>query len=142
LPDIREPSGATLSHFGFCKLAVQDLERSAAFYRVVFGLVDGARVTRDKSASSGGPIDEITFCCTAKGGPSLTLIKFLDRNSPPLGETILGFHTDDIDALVERARFAGGALARPICDLPDHGVRVGFVADPEGHLIEVVSRLN
>jgi outer membrane receptor protein involved in Fe transport len=106
------------------------------------GLVDGARVTRDKSASSGGPIDEITFRCTGRGGPSLTLIKFLDRSSPPLGETILGFHTADIDALVERARLAGGALARPICDIPDHGVRVGFVADPEGHLIEVVSRLN
>jgi hypothetical protein len=27
-----------------------------------------------------------------------------------------------------------------IRDLPEHGLKVGFVADPEGHLIELFSR--
>jgi predicted enzyme related to lactoylglutathione lyase len=140
MANVRDPSGTTLSHFGFCKLVVDDLDRAAAFYRAVFGLVDWQRLAHENSATTGGPIDEITFHATDMGGPSLTLIKFVDRGPPPVGETVLGFHTTDLEALVERARVAGGVLARPIRDLPEHGLKVGFVADPEGHLIEIFSR--
>lgn len=131
------PSGTELAHFGFCKIVVDDLEGSAAFYRSVFGLADWKRVTHENSATTGGPIDEVTFRSTAEGGPSLTLIQFTDRAAPPRGEAILGFTTKDLDALVERAIAAGGSLARPIKSMPDHGIKVGFIADLEGHLIEV-----
>jgi predicted enzyme related to lactoylglutathione lyase len=39
---------------------------------------------------------------------------------------------------VQRAKDAGGELVDPIRDNPDHGVRVAFVSDIEGNLIEVV----
>jgi len=132
------PSGTELAHFGFCKLVVADLDRCAAFYRAVFGLADWTRVTHDNSATSGGPIDEITFRSTAAGGASLTLIKLVDRPPPPIGEAIMGFMTADLGALCDRALAAGGSLPRPVRDMPEHGLKVGFVADPEGHLIEVV----
>lgn len=132
------PSDATLSHFGFMKLVVEDLEKAAVFYRKVFGLADGRRVTHDHSATTGGPIDEINFRPTAEGGASLTLIRFVDRPAPPLGETVLGFITTDLAALIERAQSAGGRLARPVRDMPEYNLKVGFVTDPEGHLIEVV----
>lgn len=136
--DIMTPSGTELSHFGFCKLLVDDLERTADFYRKVFGLADWKRVTHDNSATTGGPIDEITFRSTATGGPSLTLLKAVDRPAPPIGESVMGFITPDLSALLERAAAAGGSIATPIRHMPDHGVKVAFVKDNEGHLIEVV----
>ena len=132
------PSGTDLAHFGFCKLVVDDLERTADFYRRVFGLADWKRVAHDNSATTGGPIDEITFRSTAAGGPSLTLIKLVDRAPPQTGEAIMGFLTPDLEALLDRATASGGSIATPLRAMPEHGVKVAFVKDPEGHLIEVV----
>jgi lactoylglutathione lyase len=53
-------------------------------------------------------------------------------------DVILGFQTDDVAAFVQRAVDAGGKIVDPVRDDPEHGVMVGFVSDPEGHLIEVV----
>jgi predicted enzyme related to lactoylglutathione lyase len=50
----------------------------------------------------------------------------------------MGFITPDLAALLDRAKAAGGELARPIRDMPEHKVKVAFVKDNEGHLIEVV----
>jgi predicted enzyme related to lactoylglutathione lyase len=136
--DVMTPSGTELAHFGFCKLRVNDLEKTAAFYRTVFGLADWKRVAHDNSATTGGPIDEITFRSTAAGGPSLTLLKTVDRPAPPIGEAVMGFITPDLAALLDRAKAAAGELARPIRDMPEHKVKVAFVKDNEGHLIEVV----
>jgi predicted enzyme related to lactoylglutathione lyase len=36
---------------------------------------------------------------------------------------------------------AGGSIMQPIVDMPQHGVKVAFVRDNEGHLIEVVEPL-
>jgi len=136
--DIAAGSGMALSHFAFCKLIVDDLEGAAAFYRQVFGIVDWHRVTKKVSATTGGPIDEITFRPTGDGGPSLTLLKLADKPAPPRGETILGFITPDIAALVERAVIAGGRIATPIKAQPEHRIKVAFIEDPEGHLIEII----
>jgi len=138
MDDMAPGSGTTLSHFGFCKLIVDDLEAAARFYRQVFGIADWTRVTKEHSATTGGPIDEITFRPTANGGPSLTLLKLLDRAAPPLGETVLGFITPNLVALLERAIAAGGCVASAVEAQLEHRVKVAFVRDPEGHLIEVV----
>ena len=138
MDDMASGSGTTLSHFGFCKLIVDDLEAAAAFYRRVFGIADWTRVTKDHSATTGGPIDEITFRPTANGGPSLTLLKLLDRSAPPLGELVLGFITTDLKSLLDRAIKAGGRITTPVEEQPEHRVKVAFIADPEGHLIEVI----
>ena len=36
---------------------------------------------------------------------------------------------------------AGGAITQTPTDMIEHGVRVGFLTDPEGHLLEVVELL-
>jgi len=138
MADMRSGSGTALSHFGFCKLIVDDLGGAAAFYETVFGIVPFNRVTKEVSATTGGPIDEITYRPTADGGPSLTLLKLLDRPAAPRGETVLGFLTSDIVALLDRATAAGGRISTPIQEQPEHRVKVAFVEDKEGHLIEVI----
>jgi lactoylglutathione lyase len=125
------------AHFGFTKLLVNDLEGCAAFYSAVCGLSELARVDAE---IAGRPIREIMYHPTADGGATFVLLQFLDR--PGNGsEAILGFQTDDVQDFVQRAVAAGGQVADPIKELPEHGVKVAFVRDVEGHLLEVVELL-
>lgn len=126
------------AHFGFTKLLVQDLEKAAAFYSSVCGLTEWARV---EAEIAGRPIQEIMYSPTAEGGGTFVLLTFLDNAAPAREEVIIGFQTDDLEAFVERALAAGGKVVEPIRVMAEHGVKVAFVADVEGHLIEVVELL-
>lgn len=122
-------------HFGFTKLQVGDLEKCAAFYRAVCGVRDATRVDTE---SAGRKLSEILFEPTAPGGATFVLIHYYDTPAPVSGELILGFTTRDIDAFVARAKAAGGAIERAPYAIPEMKLRVAFVRDVEGHLIEVV----
>ena len=123
--------------FGFTKLIVHDLDKLAAFYRDVYGL---HAVNRVRGESIGGEeIDEIMMSADPKAQwSSLVLLKYVARAPSPNGEVILGFTTDDLPALLERVRAAGGGITAPMKELPHLGVRVAFATDPEGHLAELV----
>ena len=127
------------SHFGFTKLVVQDLDAMGAFYKEVASLVEMARV---QDVVGDRQIDEIMFNATGEGGATFVLFKFLDRDTPVQEEVILGFQTADVASFVERAEKAGGKVVQPIEVKEAHGVKVAFVTDPEGHLIEVVELLS
>ena len=130
------PYGATRdAQYGFSKLFVHDLDAMAAFYEEVFGLVP---FNRHRDAMLGRTIDEITYQATSEGGGSLTLIRYLDSTGPAAGESVQGFLTTDIEALVKRAEAAGGSIPEPIRRIESFGIRVVFVLDPEGHVNEVV----
>jgi lactoylglutathione lyase len=126
------------THFGFTKLIVQDLEKSAAFYTTVCGLKELARVDADVN---GRPISEIMYNPTGEGGATFVLFKFTGEHRAGSDEVILGFQTENLVEFLARVEAAGGALAQPIREMPEHGIRVAFVKDVEGHLIEVVELL-
>jgi len=126
------------AHFGFTKLIVNDLEKTVAFYKEVCGLEEWARVS---AGVNGREIDEIMLQPTAENGATLVLWKWRDREAIVVDEVILGFQTPDVTAFVQRVRDAGGTIVQGIKDMPEHGVRVAFVTDVEGHLIEVVELL-
>jgi lactoylglutathione lyase len=123
--------------YSFTKLVVDDLDAMKAYYGEVFGLTEVRRV---KAEIAGEGIDEIMLGLDGSLAGGLILLKWLDRAAPTSGEVILGFMTTDIGALVARARAAGGTVT----DVPrlsvEAGLVVGFIADPEGHLAEVVER--
>jgi lactoylglutathione lyase len=129
---------APSAHFSFTKLLVSDLDKSAAFYKSVCGLVETARVS---DAIAGRQIDEILFNATGEGGATFVLLKFVGAPKPANNEVIVGFVTPDLEAFVQRACAAGGALAEGIRAVPAHGIKVAFVTDVEGHMIEVVQML-
>jgi len=131
-------ANAPNAHFGFTKLLVDDLEKTAAFYKSVCGLVETARVS---DAIAGRQIQEVLFNATGEGGATLVLLKFVGAPKPTNDEVILGFVTPDLEAFVQRACAAGGALAQGSRTLPEHGIKVAFVTDVEGHLLEVVQML-
>jgi lactoylglutathione lyase len=124
--------------FGFTKLVVSDLERSAAFYKAVCGLEESGRVDAD---IAGRKISEIMLQPTTPGGATLVLLRFHDLPRPASDEVILGFMTPDLEAFLTRTRGAGGRVYEDTKSMPEHGVRVAFVKDVEGHLIEVVQLL-
>jgi len=127
-----------LSKLSFTKLVVDDLDRMADFYTTVFDLHQTGRLKFEKGAI-GEPIEEIFLCPepTDRYG-QFVLFKFLNRPAPRDSEVILGFDTRDLDAVLARAERCGGALAAPIKAMPELGVRVAMLRDPEGHLCELV----
>ncbi len=127
------------SNFGmtyvFAKTFVHDLDAMAAFYEKVFGLIPYGR---HQDQMFGRAIDEITYQASYPGGPALTLIKYIDSTAPAAGEAVQGFMTQDLEAVVGRALEAGGSAPEPIRDVPQFGLKVAFVLDPEGHVNEVI----
>ena len=128
--------GQPRSSYAFTKLVVHDLEKMAAFYSQVYGLREVARV---QEQIAGDAIDEIMLGVGAEMSPgSLVLLKFVHEPPPRNGEVILGFTTDDLPALLERVRAAGGGVHAPIRSMPEMKIQIAFATDPEGHLAELV----
>ena len=127
-----------LSDFSFTKLVVDDLDRMADFYCAVFDLHRTGRMKIEHGAI-GEPIEEIFLCPSPEDRyGAFVLFKFSTRPAPRDNETILGFQTRDLDAVVDRATRRGGSLAAPVKEMPELGARVAMLRDPEGHLCELV----
>ncbi len=120
------------------KLVVHDLDATNAFYCGAYGFVERARV---QAEMIGEPIDEVLLGCEGNPGVPLILMQYTDREAPPAGkEVALVIMADDLDALFLRVKACGGrVLAEPYQS--EHApMRVGFTADPEGHVIENLER--
>lgn len=126
------------ARFSGTKLLVDDLDKTAAFYTAVCGLTEVGRVS---SSITGRAIEEILFNFRGEGPPNFVLLKFVGAPKPSNDETINVFVTEDLAAFVARATAHGGTLAQPVRAMPEHGVKVCFVTDVEGHLMEVVELL-
>jgi len=128
------------STFSFTKLIVHDVEKLAAFYAEVYGLHAVNRVRGESIGSE--VIDEIMLSPDPKAPfGSFVLLKYVGRGPSPNGELILGFTTDDLPALLDRVRAAGGGVHAPPKEMPELKIRVAFATDPEGHLAELVQVL-
>jgi catechol 2,3-dioxygenase-like lactoylglutathione lyase family enzyme len=127
-----------MKHFSFTKLVVADLDASAAFYTDLFGLKEQYRV---KAQIGGRAVEEVLFEPTAPGGAMFVVLHFVDTPEPAAGSALAGFVTDEIDDVFARAAASGATVIDPVHDSPEHGVRVGFLTDPDGHLLEVCQLL-
>lgn len=119
--------------FMFTKLQVHDLEKAAAFFTSVFGLIEMHRMD---AAIAGRKVTEIVYQPTYEGGPMFILAKFHDRPAASNNELILGFAAKNLEEALERCEQSGGRIVEPIQGSPG-GMRHAFVADGEGHLIQI-----
>lgn len=125
--------------FSFTKIIVADVERVYAFYNSVLGVEQHIRVRQGEGYDE---LDEIVSKPVgAQVAPTLAIKCFVNRPAPPPGEVQLGFVVRNVDEVVEAALEAGGKIAKPAVNQPQHGVRVAFIQDVEGHMIEVVELL-
>ena len=122
----------------FTKLVVDDLEKLTKFYIDAYGL---QQIQRVQASIGDDPIDE-TILGSADGESGvLILMKYVDKAPPTKGEVVLGFRTDDIEALFERIRASGGGVYLDIKHDEGSPYKAGFATDPEGHLAEVLQFL-
>ena len=117
---------------------VSDLDFSVKWYGKALGLTH---------ESTPGVPDGVAFM-VAPTGDRLELLA-VDPGSPAWDDPISALragvgHTawtvDDLDAAHERAVEAGGRSVWTPRDTYDPGLRVAFIADPDGNLVELLSR--
>lgn len=125
----------------FAKLIVADEEAMAAYYTAVYGLRVMHRL-QGEATGTGEQFREVIMSFDGTyGTDSFVVFNFVDRAPPRDQQSIIGWVTDDIEALRERIVAHGGKLIGALRDMPEHGVRVQFAEDPEGALSENVQLL-
>jgi uncharacterized protein len=131
----------------FITLAVDDLDRSIAFYRDGLGWQTDGIVGQEFHDELTGADGTIAFFALETG----LLLGLYERAnlakdaSLPLGprsttEFSLGIPTGsqaEVDELLRQAEAAGGTLTAPAHMRP-FGVYSGYFTDPDGHLFEIV----
>ncbi|MDO6414562.1 hypothetical protein Q4F19_09235 [Sphingomonas sp. BIUV-7] len=126
------------ARFAFAKLIVNNLDRSAAFYRTVCEYGEGQWVEADLA---GRPIAEVIFR-KPEGGMELAILAYLDGTTSAAGDVTIAFDTADLDAFEHRLVAAGGTIVAPIKALEFGGnsLRIAFYRDIDGYLLEVMER--
>jgi catechol 2,3-dioxygenase-like lactoylglutathione lyase family enzyme len=123
-------------------ISVPDLDRSLAWYCAAFGFTPGFAFEVPQVSLRGA------FAVGANG-VSLELLERLgsvpgeDRSDPPAANAVHGFNhvclaVADLDGAYRRAVAAG---AREVWDprpSPEPGVRMAYVSDPDGNLVELI----
>src|SRR6266704_1976661 len=138
---------ARLDHVG---LAVADLRAACAWYCDVFGLVPELSLRVDAIDLSiemlihpafGYRVELLHRPGTGAGGAGAA-----GKPANPAeaarreGFGHVAFAVADLDAAYDRAVARGARPVMPPCPAPEPGVRMAFVADPEGNLIELLQR--
>ena len=135
---------ARLDHIG---LAVADLDAAASWFCEVFGLVRELALRVE-------PLDlSIEMLIYPGYGYRLELLHRPGSAGTPGGKPAhpgeaalrhgyghVAFDVTDLDAAYERAVAYGARPVMPPCPSPEPGVRMAFVADPEGNLVELLQR--
>jgi catechol 2,3-dioxygenase-like lactoylglutathione lyase family enzyme len=125
--------------FGFTKIVVADLDRVERFYRDVFGMEQVGRVTTDEHRYA---LDEVILALPGDpGGHRLVITRYRQRPCPPSGAAWTGFVVADMEATLAAVAAGGGEIEVPVHENSEHGVLAAIVADPEGHLIEIIQTL-
>ena len=138
-------AGAIRAGVDVLTLAVADLPRAVAFYRDGLGLpsagIVGEEFVGDEENAGGA-----AAMFRLDGGLILMLYPDLakDAGIPPAAPTSGAFSIgqlvasrDDVDAILDRAAVAGGAVTAPPRERP-WGIYSGYFHDPDGHLWEII----
>jgi hypothetical protein len=133
---------ARLDHVG---LAVADLGAAAAWYCDVFGLVPELSLRVDaidlsiemlihpRSATA-------SSCCTARAPAPRRASRLIPPRRRAGGVRSRGLRRHRPRRRIRPRRRPRARPVMPPCPAPEPGVRMAFVADPEGNLVELLDR--
>lgn len=113
------------------KIVVADLERSEAFYRAVVGFDQVQHIKGEGFAEA--------IMRPTGNAAGAALVLYADGTTPPPGEAVLVFETDDVPAFSERIVAGGGEVTHPAQTIDGLGLTFAMYKDPEGHLIEAIA---
>lgn len=116
-------------------LWVSDIERTREFYVDALGLTENWSFTGDDGVENvyiGGDNAEFQFKYDPEGSP--------DIDSGTMAHVAVGVESTDetVERLVERV---DPPIQRPPTTMDDLGLRVAFVEDPDGYVVELVEEL-
>lgn len=125
------------------KVVVRDVDAAERFY-LALGLKPVAR-----NEGGEGDVRQRQAWLSVTGDSAshmLILSQFLEAPYPAQPayprEFWLAFNVADVDGVCAATEAGGGKVLRPGEDRPEHGVRAAVVADPEGHIIEIVGPMS
>lgn len=123
----------TYARLGAAGIGVSDLRRSADFYAAVFGMqevMEFSLPTMDEIVMSfGGRGAAIVLMCHTDG---------VERDLATTGGKLV-FYVPDPVATADLAREQGAEIVREPAPVPElQDAVVGFVNDPDGHLLELL----
>ena len=133
---------ARLDHVG---LTVADLPAAAAWFCGVFGLVQELSLRVDAidlsiemliHPTAGYRVELLHRPGSGPGRKPGNPAEAALRE----GYGHMAFDVTDVDSAYDRALARGARPVMPPCAAPDPGVRMAFVADPEGNLVELRDR--
>ncbi len=130
---------ATLS-FAFTKIVVADLDASEQFYSRTLGL---ERLAYIEFGEGPGQLQEVILAVPggASGGAQLNLVRYPNKPMSAPSETVIGFMVDDVDETVAKMSDAGARITVPVLEMPDHRLKLAYVTDIDGHIIELIQTL-
>lgn len=123
----------------YAKIVVGDLDRLQSFYSEFLGLTLAMRIEEGEGDDA---FAECFFAPGPQSPPQIVLIAYTNRPAPPRGEAVLALRVDSVDEIVASTCRGGGAIAVEAYDVPEHNIRMAYVTDPEGHLIELIQMSN
>lgn len=123
----------------FVKLVTEDPEGLLPFYEKVFHFKVVSRSVANEGTE--WALEEILTHADNDEGCTLVLLRFHARPNAKPGGIVLGMRVVDIEETLRRALECGATLVRPLVTMEKHGVKVAFVEDPGGNLVEVIQLL-
>lgn len=123
--------------FSFTKIIVRDLPAAEDFYTKLFGLEVVGRI----NIGDGEKLMNEVILKTAGAqppAPNFILVSYPNRACPAAGEATTGFVVGDLDATLEKATAAGATVEVAATDIPEHGLRVAYILDPQSHRVELL----
>ena len=125
------------------KVIVRDLEAAERFYRLL-----GLQLVNRNTGGEGDVRQQQSWLSTSGDSSThmLILSQFLEVSAAAMadypGNFWLAFNVASVDAVCAAVSAGGGEVLRAGEDRPEHGVRAAVVADPEGHIIEIVGPMS
>ena len=128
-------------------LAANDLDKAAEFYQEGLGLPSEGILGDEFEGDDNNPSGRVAFF-KLRGGLIFALYERTDlakdahiqEDAPSSTEFSIGYAVkskEDVDAVLARAREAGGTVTAPAHDRP-WGIYSGYFKDIDGHLWEVL----
>ncbi len=124
-----------LKSMGFTKIIVADLGAMEHFYVEGLGIEIVTRISVDEP---GWELDEIML--SAGEGSQLILVHYRNRPAPTPGEAVIGLYVANIEGVVASAATHGATIVVPVREIPEHGIKMAYVSDPEGHMVEFLEQ--
>lgn len=127
----------TALNFALTKIHVSDIDTAERFYTETLGLVQTARLEVGEGEYAFKEAI-LSIPSASIDGAKLGLVQYLSKPAPAPGEAVFAFMVDDVERVASTMVKAGGTIVSPVREIPEHHLKLAYVADPEGHVVEIM----